>query len=443
MLKRISLSNWTLLASILVMLFVASNLNLGKDYWRGIIESDAKGYYAYLPAIFIYHDLNFGFFDAIEKEKYYHPNLYYDYRAKSNDKVINKYFCGTALAELPFFLMAHYLSSLFGYDADGFSKLYPLFVNLAALFYLFLGLFFLRKTLKLYACSEFSISFSLLVALFGTNLFYYCVVEPGMSHVFSFGLISAFLYLGKSYFIYFNQKYLLRSLILLGMIVLIRPTNGLIVLSVPFLAGSVSVLKTGISKALHAPLNLGLGVFLFAIIASIQLIIYKISTGSFFVYSYGDEHFNFAEPHLLDLFFSYKKGLFLYTPLYLVSLWGCYFMWKRNGYEFITFVAFLFIVSYILSSWWMWYYGGSFSSRVFVDYISVFMIGLGIALTQMHSKFQRLSVGILLSSLILICQFQTYQYRYYIIHWSDMNKERYWDVFLRVDQVLNLGKSPH
>jgi hypothetical protein len=339
--------------------------------------------------------------------------------------------------------MAHYLSSLFGYDADGFSKLYPLFVNLAALFYLFLGLFFLRKTLKLYACSEFSISFSLLVALFGTNLFYYCVVEPGMSHVFSFGLISAFLYLGKSYFIYFNQKYLLRSLILLGMIVLIRPTNGLIVLSVPFLAGSVSVLKTGISKALHAPLNLGLGVFLFAIIASIQLIIYKISTGSFFVYSYGDEHFNFAEPHLLDLFFSYKKGLFLYTPLYLVSLWGCYFMWKRNGYEFITFVAFLFIVSYILSSWWMWYYGGSFSSRVFVDYISVFMIGLGIALTQMHSKFQRLSVGIILSSLILICQFQTYQYRYYIIHWSDMNKERYWDVFLRVDQVLNLGKSPH
>ena len=31
------------------------------------MESDAKGYYAYLPAVFVYEDLHFGFFDEIEK----------------------------------------------------------------------------------------------------------------------------------------------------------------------------------------------------------------------------------------------------------------------------------------------------------------------------------------------------------------------------------------
>jgi hypothetical protein len=83
---------------MLIMIAVSSNLNWGKDFWKDIIEADAKGNYAYLPAVFIYHDLNFGFFDKIEKEKYYNKNLLYDYRAWGNGKTIDKYFCGTALA---------------------------------------------------------------------------------------------------------------------------------------------------------------------------------------------------------------------------------------------------------------------------------------------------------------------------------------------------------
>lgn len=72
------------------MTSVSYNLHSGKDNWKGIIESDGKGYYAYLPAIFIYNDLNFGFFDKIEKEKYYDEFRYYDYRSGANGKIINK-----------------------------------------------------------------------------------------------------------------------------------------------------------------------------------------------------------------------------------------------------------------------------------------------------------------------------------------------------------------
>jgi len=33
--------------------------------------------------------------------------------------------------------------------------------------------------------------------------------------------------------------------------------------------------------------------------------------------------------------------------------------------------------------------------------------------------------------LIVFCQIQTYQYRYGYLHWQDMNKELYWDLFMR------------
>ena len=38
--------------------------------------------------------------------------------------------------------------------------------------------------------------------------------------------------------------------------------------------------------------------------------------------------------------------------------------------------------------------------------------------------------------LALLCQVQTYQYRHWQIHWSDMDKERYWENFLRIDKAL-------
>ena len=65
----ISLSIKTIFMIMVIMTLVTSNLNWGKDHWKGIVEADAKGYYAYLPAIFIYKDLNFGFFKKIEEEK--------------------------------------------------------------------------------------------------------------------------------------------------------------------------------------------------------------------------------------------------------------------------------------------------------------------------------------------------------------------------------------
>lgn len=416
---------------MLLMTVISSNINWGKERWKGIVEADGKGYYAYLPAVFIYHDLNFGFFDHIEKEKYYNPNRYYDYRANSGTgELINKYYSGTALAEMPFFLMAHGLTILTGGDADGYSKYYMIFINIAALFYLFLGLFYLHKTLMEYAIPKWAISVTLLATVFATNLFVYTVVDTGLSHVFSFGFISAFVYFSKKYFEAPHVKHLPVLAVLLGIIVLIRPINLLILLSWPFLAGGFQSLSTGFKFAFAHYRKLIFSGLIFGLIVSIQLIIYKISTGHFIVYSYQDEGFNFFKPHFIDILFSYRKGLFLYTPMYLFAIFGLIPLFRKNRFAALSWMVFFIVITYVFSSWWMWHYGGSFSSRVYVEYIPLFMILFATLLAEAKSKKWRIPLLSITFLLVVVCQIQTYQYRYYEIHWDEMTKEKYWDVFL-------------
>lgn len=433
--SKITLSNISLGVIFLITIFVSSNISWGDEKWKGILEADAKGYYAYLPAVFIYNDLNFGFFDHIEKEKYYDENLYYDYRAGTNETVVNKYFSGTALAQSPFFLAAHLCSYLFGYELDGYSKLYPVFINIGGLIYLILGLYFLSSTLSTYGVNEWQKSLTLIAAVFGTNLFYYSAIEPGLSHVYSFAFISMFVWYSRRYFQSFLGRDFFILAALLGLIVLIRPVNGLVIFIWPMLAGSLSELKNGFRSAVANYSWVLAGAAVFLILISIQLVIYKVSTGQFYVDSYGEEGFNFGSPRMFDILFSYKKGLFLYTPMYLLSFTGCYYLWRSSRFAFWSWVGFFLLITYVFSSWWNWYYGGSFSSRVFVEFIPAFMILLAISLKHISRLAWRSLYVFLIFLLVAVCQIQTYQYRYYEIHWSDMTKEKYWDVFLRVDRL--------
>lgn len=419
----------TLFVISVLLFWITTNLSFGKDKWRGILEADAKGYYAYLPAVFIYQDLNFGFFDHIEKDKYYQDHLYYDYRGGGNGKIINKYYVGTALAQLPFFLVAHVSTSIVGGEMDGYSELYMLSVPIAALFYHILGLCFLVGLLRLYKIKDTIIALLLLATSFGTHLFVYTVVEGGMSHVFSFCFISGFLLYSKRFFINNHLSDAYKMALLLGLIVLCRPINGLIVFFLLPLAGNIGTLKKGVLKLLSNPRALAICFLLFLAIIAIQLIIYKISTGNYFVYSYQNEGFNFSNPHFFDILFSYKKGLFLYTPMLLLGLISTIFLIRNKPFFSIGWLIFFIGITYIFSSWWMWFYGGSFSSRVYVEFIPIFMLSLGIFLENCKPIHKKISFGLIVL-LIAVCQVQSYQYRYYEIHYSEMNKEKYWDVFL-------------
>ena len=337
--------------------------------------------------------------------------------------------------QVPFFLVAHWLNT--NHDADGYSRPYMIAISIAALFYLLIGLIYLNLLLCSYSISEGQRSFVLLITVFGTNLFYYTVAEPGVSHVYSFTLIAAFLYYTKSFVTLPSKGKIVLLGLLLGFICLVRPINGLIVFSLPFLFFDLNQFKAFFKQLFSYRISLLCSFLLFFTIIFIQLIYYKLATGHFIVYSYGEEGFNFLSPHFYDILFSYKKGLFLYTPIFFIaSTFGLLALYKQSFFSAVSWLFFFLLITYVFSSWWMWYYGGSFSSRVYVEFIPFFMIPLALSFELFKKTIWRKSYITLLLLLIVICQIQTFQYRYYYIHWSEMTKEKYWDVFLRIDLLF-------
>ncbi|HEU4718987.1 MAG TPA: hypothetical protein VFU15_14180 [Bacteroidia bacterium] len=430
--KKIStaLSRFTVPLILLVSVWVTANVNWGAQHRKYVITSDGKGYYAYLPAIFIYHDLNFSFFDTIESN-YYDEHTKYDYRTGVNGKVTDKYFCGVAVLQAPFFLAGHAMTLLSGDPADGYSKWYVIFTGIGALFYLGTGLVFLRKFLRAHGANEGQSAFILAVIYFGTNLFYYSIVEPCMSHVYSFAMVSLFLFYGKSWIDTANRKHAAMACLAFGLIAILRPVNVLVAAWLLFEAKGFLPLLKKKAALLREPLMLFLCLLLIALPVFVQLMLYKLSTGSFFIDTYSEEGFHFLHPELFNFLFSYKKGLFVYLPVTLVSLGGIYFLWKKDRFRGLFAAVFLTGLIYVLSSWWMWFYGGSFGTRVIIEYLPVFALLLFYLLDGIKMKPVKISVVSLLVVLTLFCQFQTLQYRYYIIHWSEMTKEKYWDVFLQ------------
>jgi hypothetical protein len=61
----------------------------------------------------------------------------------------------------------------------------------------------------------------------------------------------------------------------------------------------------------------------------------------------------------------------------------------------------------------------------------LFAILLGILLQNVKNKVGRSILIAVLGVLVLYSVIQTYQYYTGIIHWSEMDKELYWEVFLK------------
>ena len=191
-----------ILILLITLVFAKLHFNKRSDDGKDIccnISADARGYYAWLPAIFIYHDLNFTFFDTVEMKDSTcgctKDRPIQDYRYYFNGKACNKYYPGASFMILPFFFFAHIKTLYFShYIPDGYSFYYFKLIAWAAIFYYFIGMLFLLKVLKKLQLSTLQKSFTILLVTFGSNMIYYIIDFPVYSHIYSFALISAFLY---------------------------------------------------------------------------------------------------------------------------------------------------------------------------------------------------------------------------------------------------------
>lgn len=428
---------WTVCCLFLLQMFVIGNTQSGGDSYKDILEVDAVGYYSYLPAIFVYKDLNLSFIEKNSNQ--YIASSSSLVCVQTNQGKIDRYFAGAAILMTPFYLIGTLLTEISTLSNDGYSKYQIISISIGASFYLYAALYFIGLLLKeQFQLSQKTIIITIISFALGTNLFYYSIFEPGMSHIYSFFSVSILLYSFSRYVHTKNTNYLFLTFLLLGLVTLIRPVNILIILSLLVIwpTESIKLIKDLFTSKIAVLIT---GFFIFFAMLSIQLLYYKLATNQWFVDSYNDIGFNFLSPQFANILFSYRKGLFVYMPILFVSVIGLYYWSLKQPLVYLRWIILFTFITYILSSWASWSYGGCFGNRAYIEYYILFIIPFAFLVEHALKTFPKLLYTITIS-LILFCQIQTYQYRYFYIHWDDMNKEKYWKVFLRIDYLIK--KTP-
>ena len=355
-----------------LLLFISFNKH-SKDRqksYHDVIWADAAGYYVYNTMWFVYGNNAASFPDSIDVKTGNGFRL-----DLQTDKVYTKYPCGTALLEAPFFLAAHLLAKPLGFEANGFSKIYSYGLYISAVFYCFAAMLLLISFLKWHFSSVISVA-SVILFFVSTNLYYYTIDASGMSHVYSFFVFSCIIYLTPVLVAKLTSKKLFLFMLLTVIAVLIRPTNLFIVLF-PIFYGMDKLIDivphiAFFFQSKKATFRL----FLFSLIITIpQMLYWKSISGNFISYGYKDEGFDFwKSPKLLEVWFSANNGLFIYTPIILLSLIGVFVMIKNRDYLGYYIGILFLIISYVFASWWNWWFGCSFGARSFVEYYALLII---------------------------------------------------------------------
>ena len=208
-----------------------------------------------------------------------------------------------------------------------------------------------------------------------SSLLFYAFNTPGFGHLYSFFLFGLF----SLSVLRLREKQSFKQLLTLGaivgLIVLIRPTNGLVVLMLPFLLGDLQVFK----RFLHGLLvnkgtNLIGGLIGFTLLMFIQLACWKWQSGEWIKWSYNGEGFNFLHPQFLSGFFSYRIGLFLHTPILLFALLGVLSLAKKQSFQAVVWCLYFLINSWVILSWWCWDYESNFGPRPFTEHLFFLLI---------------------------------------------------------------------
>lgn len=409
-------------------------VNFNQERWikKDVITHDIINYYGYLPAFFLEKDLSLSFLnDTINtkiEDSYYWPNK------TPAGKPVFKMSMGMAVTYLPFFAMAHLFATLFDYPTNGFSEPYHFAVLFSSLFYILIGLYFLSKVLKLFF-SEAITTIVLLCLSFGTNVFFYLTIGGGLAHTMGFTLIAIFLYYA---ILWHRQPTLQRALwigCLGGLLTLIRPIN--ILIFVFFFLYDIKSLKDISIKikflllhTFHLLLMASCGVLIFLP----QLFYWKYVSGVYFFNSYVGEHFFFNNPHIFYGLFSFRKGWLVYTPIMFFALFGFYFLRDKLKPFLVAMLCFFSIYVYVAFSWWCWWYGGSFGSRVLIDTYPLLAIPFAAFLTKIKSLSytKKQVVYVMIVCLIGLNLFQSIQAKYNIIHYDSMTRASYVEVFFTI-----------
>lgn len=389
---------------LLLVLFSAAYI-LNKENRPKVVTSDGRGYYAYLPALLIYHDNSFEKSAAVEKS-YFPGGIDQLYLFKdAGGKKYNKYPPGVSILQLPFFLLGCLLSFVLGSPVDGYSGIFMAAYYLGSIFYLIAGLHFFSKCIRqLFPQQNALLRWIVPFLYLSSTVVGYALFKSSFSHHYSFFLFGLFAWQILRLKSGLNPRGVFLAGMILGLIALVRPTNLTVILIIPFLLGDRINSIHFFKSILGQPKYLFSALSGFLLLVSIFFFSWKWQTGNWFVWSYNGEGFSWFRPQLWAIFFSFRCGLFIHTPVMLLSIAGVAFLWRKNAFQAISWILYLLINAWIISAWWCWDYETSFGNRPFTEHLFFLLLPAGWLILE----YKRFSVS-LLSICALIGMIRLYE----------------------------------
>lgn len=390
---------WLVLGIFLVFFALNRHARSDRFNYHSEIWADKAGYQIYLSAFEYGWDArNLPDTSMASKTGY---GFFTDFESGA---FITKYTYGTALAQLPFYLIGRAFES--GDEMyPGFSVTQNRMISVAAAVYLLIGLLFLYGFLRSYH-SPTTVFWVLITLLFGTNLLYYGSHETGMSHVYSFAVFAGLLLFVKRRSFFANERFweFLIYGLLSGWIVMLRQSNALFPILIIFLNASTwTEMKSRFGRMLKLK-NL-LWILLGGLIMLIPQVLYwNYAFESMVAYSYGEEGFNWFHPRIIKSFFDPYNGLFIYMPIFALLIFWMIQMGRRQVQNGRLVLLSFVLLSYVFSCWWAWWFGCAFGQRSYVEYFTLLSIPLayGIAQLKLMSSTKRIAI---IAIMVICCAY--------------------------------------
>lgn len=235
-----------------------------------------------------------------------------------------------------------------------------------------LTIIFLYKTLRGLDVSERISILSTTFSYIGSYAIWYVILNPTFSHTYelfgiAFGIWGYVLYNKTK-----KDKFAFYSGLGFGLAVISRP-----VLAISAVLFFIGILQHRKIKSIILYIAGGLP-------SAILWMWYNyVSYGKPITSGYNDirgETFNFAVFNGHNILFSFYRGWFIYSPIFILGVVGIYFLYKKNKFLAISSIISIASVVIIYGFWPAWWAGGSYGHRFMIPAMPFAAMGLGMLL---------------------------------------------------------------
>ena len=381
-------------AGLILLLVFLFSLPLVNPWVRG----DGVGYYAYVRALLIDHNLNFEKDWQAANPSFTAGRLDASGRLRSDQYTLtghveNHFSIGPAILWAPFLALVHgsvLVADRWGANipADGFSRPYRVTMAVATAFYGFLALLLGFDVARRYVDRRWA-ALATFGIWFASSLPVYMYFNPSWSHAPSAFTVALFLWhwdrtRGHRSWAAWAVLGLLAGL----MMNVYYPTAVLLLL--PLFESLADYWRArGGQAAARIGRLLGQNV-LFAAVALAALlptlITKKIIYGSYFNFGYTERWF-WNSPAFFRVCFSAEHGLFSWTPILIPAVVGLFFVCRYDLLLGLGSLAVFVSYLYLIGCYQDWAGISSFGNRFFVSLTPFFVLGLAAALQQLERSF--------------------------------------------------------